>query len=439
MLDMANQAPPPVPATTVASHVDAATATAALSDPELPVVDELLVAGVPGPIAAAVEAVGGDAVEARLRQVTWWPGSSCTGRWDVEVTGGPLAGTRDMVVTTKSAPDGAFEVAAEDDRLAVWAVPHDPFLPGLPGALDPEVAADVVTSLGGRSGPAHTSLRAHRPTRRAVVEVTGQGSPLYFKVVAPARARRLHDRHVELSHHLPVPPSLGVDDERGIVAMDHLTAPTLRRVLEDPAATLPDPAELLTLATDFPSVEDPVEVSSPTERLPGLAGLLGVIMPAEADRLAWLLDAIGDDPVTDRRPAHGDFHEAQVLVSAGHVAGLLDVDGAGLARPADDAATMLGHLALWARLSRHPDRSQGFANTFLRHADAVLDPVDLRLRVAAVIAGLATGPFRVQQDNWPAETSWRIDLAVRWVQSAHRVAASREGVDDEGPLTDVTG
>jgi hypothetical protein len=34
--------------------------------------------------------------------------------------------------------------------------------------------------------------------------------------------------------------------------------------------------------------------------------------------------------------------------------------------------------------------------------------------VAAVLLGLATGPFRVQQPDWPARTAARLTLAERW-------------------------
>jgi len=48
----------------------------------------------------------------------------------------------------------------------------------------------------------------------------------------------------------------------------------------------------------------------------------------------------------------------------------------------------------------------------------VTDPVSLRLRTAAVVLGLATGPFRVQEANWPAVTERRIALSEEWVLSA---------------------
>ena len=57
----------------------------------------------------------------------------------------------------------------------------------------------------------------------------------------------------------------------------------------------------------------------------------------------------------------------------------------------------------------------------LREWDSWVDPIDLRRRVAAVIIGLATGPFRVQVETWPTEVRRRLDLAERWVESADRV------------------
>jgi hypothetical protein len=61
----------------------------------------------------------------------------------------------------------------------------------------------------------------------------------------------------------------------------------------------------------------------------------------------------------------------------------------------------------------------------------MVDPIDLRRRVAAVVLGLATGPFRVQRDNWPSATLQRIEMAERWLTSA-RLVSRRRGRSDTG-------
>lgn len=38
----------------------------------------------------------------------------------------------------------------------------------------------------------------------------------------------------------------------------------------------------------------------------------------------------------------------------------------------------------------------------------------LQARVAGVLVGLATGPFRVQQPDWAAATKARVALAEQW-------------------------
>src|SRR5690606_21752651 len=161
--------------------------------------------GIPGPVQAAVSATGGSIAAIRLAEVTWWPGRSLTAAWEATVEGGALAGPGRYVVTTQRAPAGAVLVGDGQEAVAVWKVPHDPFLPALPAALQADVATHVVARLGGRIEQASTRLRAYRPTRRAVIEVTGQGHRVYFKLVKPHRLHRLHDRHRDLAGHLPVP------------------------------------------------------------------------------------------------------------------------------------------------------------------------------------------------------------------------------------------
>ncbi len=98
---------------------------------------------------------------------------------------------------------------------------------------------------------------------------------------------------------------------------------------------------------------------------------------------------------------HGDLYEAQLLLAGGDVVGVLDVDGAGAGQRIDDLANLLGHLAV---LGHHGYRRE-------LAAGLPVAPADLATRVAAVVLGLATGPFRVQSRGWPQATEARLALA----------------------------
>ena len=392
--------------------------TASLTDSALPVLPELLTDQVPGPLAAAVGAAGGVVTAVAVSQVTWWPGRSATVSWDAIVEGGPLAGRATYVATTLEAPEGAVLVGDGAEQVALWKVPHDPFLPALATVLQPAVAASVVADLGGQITNPSTRLRAYRPSRRAVIEVTGAGHRVYLKLVKPRRLAALHQRHLDLDGILPIPEPLGINPDLGLLAMRSMTGATLREVLEDPTGSLPAPEVIAGLPGTLPRLARAATVVSAIEAVPRVAELLRRLLPMEADRIAWLTEQIGPDEVTERVPAHGDYHEAQLLVQDGQVSGILDVDTLGLARPGDDPGTMLGHLAVWHTMSAQPERVAAYASELQRRWETGLDARDLRLRAAARILGLAAGPFRVQQEGWPVETSRRLTLAQHWVESA---------------------
>lgn len=399
--------------------------TSRLRDPDLPAVSTLLDSQPPSPLRAAVDAAGGTLEEARVTGVTWWPGSSITVTYRAEVTGGEASGPQEFVAMAGSIPEGALVVSAGDETVGVWRVPHDPGLPGLAAALDPRRAGEVLSALGAVTTRVRTRMRAYRAGRRSVVSVEGSEPGLFFKVVGPSQVGPLHARHRAFPAVLPVPRSMGVDRRLGILALEALPGRTLRRALEDLSVEPPPPSEVVELVSDLPPPQDHRSAPSPIERAPRLASLLEKVVPEEAVRIARLVEAIGDDDVVERVPVHGDYYEAQVLVAGDRIAGLLDVDTYGWGRPSDDPATMLGHLAVWARLSREPTRVNRYAAELLRRWDARVDPADLRRRVAAVVLGLATGPFRVQRADWPGETSARLDLAERWVASSARVDERR--------------
>jgi hypothetical protein len=132
----------------------------------------------------------------------------------------------------------------------------------------------------------------------------------------------------------------------------------------------------------------------------------------------------------------GDFHEAQLLVQRQRICGLLDVDTYGLGHRVDDLATLIGHLAILALTSSRRSSIERYAAGLLAGFDPTVNPVLLRYAVADVMLGLATGPFRVLEPAWPANTDARIALAERWAASARRVAQMRQvSARPHSPLT----
>jgi hypothetical protein len=400
--------------------------TEKLRDRDVPAVQVLLADGVPLPLTTIFAEAGVTIERALAMQVTWWPGKSVVVRYRAQCSGA-LRGEHQIVACAGDIPGGAAVVEGDGIQIGVWRVPHDPALPGLAAALDPRAVGQLVHDLGIADGPVRTRLRAYRPCRRAVVEVRSSRALVYLKVVRPVEVERLHRRHISFPAGFPAAASLGFDADLGVLAVKALPGVTLRRAFEDHEAALPAPGDLAGLLRQLSIPPDGSQFPSPLEQLPALVRLLSLILPGQARRVEELAERIGDETLPATIAVHGDFHEAQLLVEGGKIAGILDLDTHGLGRSADDPATMIGHLAVLQTVSGHPDRVRDYAATLSRIWDLKVDPADLRRRVAAVIIALATGPFRVQRETWPLEVRRRLDLAQNWVESAERV--------DEGSLT----
>lgn len=396
--------------------------TGSLVDPKVPALEVLLTEGIPEPLQAALASEGLVVVDSRPVQVTWQPGTRVHVRYQTTLAGAGLDGPHQLVAASGRIPSGALVVESDDFSVGVWRVPHDPKLPGFPAAVDRARVSQLLWELGAPEKAVTARLRAYRPGRRAVIEARGVEHSIYLKVLRTERVEQLHRNHLHLGPHLPVPESLGFSNQMGIVALQTLPGVTLRTALEDPRKRLPRAADLIGCLSSLPAPTGKhLLAASVIERVPEIAALLRSLLPERADRVACLVDSIGEETVTELVPVHGDFYEAQAMVDRGAVVGLLDLDTYGWGRPADDLATMIGHLAVWQSLSSQPERVRNYGQALLRIADRLLDPIDLRRRISAVVLSLAPGPFRVLLPDWPIETERRIGLAERWTESALRV------------------
>lgn len=392
-------------------------ASSHLVDEALPGFDELVHRETPGPVAALYEKAGAPIESISLIQTTWWPGRQLTTRYRVKSDRGGLDGSRDVVAMIGNVPDGATLVEGPDVTVGLWVVPDDPMLPGLASAMHAPTVSKVLSDLGSDEEVLRCRLRAYRPGRRAVVEVQAGRSSIFLKVVPPSDVEGLHAKHRHLSEFMAVPDSLGLAKELGIVAMPAVPGADLRSALRSGGA-LPEPLVIAGMVEDLPTPAEEWVTRSPIEGLSHILTLLENLLPRERPRLSELAERIGGERDDVRVPVHGDFHEAQILADGGRPLGLIDVDTYGWGRPGDDAATMLGHLHLLAPSTHRPAGTISLAQALNRYWDSRYDPVDLRLRTAAVVLGLATGPFRVNRPSWPEETRARIDIAEQWVESA---------------------
>ena len=122
------------------------------------------------------------------------------------------------------------------------------------------------------------------------------------------------------------------------------------------------------------------------------------------------------------------------------ITGVVDIDTVGPGRRADDLACLLAHLSTVQRMSA--DQAIGLnrlLNLWMPVFEARVDPTELRLRAAAVVISLATGPYRspaaavgcgdcdhAQRRRGPGaqRRPWRARSAAHWTP----VAGARQAV-----------
>ena len=237
---------------------------------------------------------------------------------------------------------------------AVWLYPDDPSLPTLRRVTDVASATGVLSSLGVPGNPTAVRVISYRPGRRAVVRVDTEGQSLFLKVVEPGKAESIAERHelFRLSG-LPVPKPLGWSPE-GLIVMSGLPGVEAQSVvgsIGDHAAFLDQVEFVCSLLAAAPSVN--TARPSLFRRLDWYLERLTEALPDDRDRILAAGEAITRRGATGLEfeytpvPIHGDLHLGQLFVDPqvpSVIAGILDIDTAGVGDPADDAGAFYAHL-----------------------------------------------------------------------------------------------
>ncbi|CAN5637879.1 hypothetical protein BH11ACT6_BH11ACT6_15500 [soil metagenome] len=326
-----------------------------------------------------------------------------------------VAATGDRITSGAAVLAGEFDGAAV--QVGVWRWQQDPALPGLATASHPVRLAQLLAGGGIRvAGPLRISVRAYRPGQRAVLEVSDSCSRWFVKVVPPVAVAGLQRRHALLSAVLPVPPIVAADAD-GLIVLAEAPGTLLRHLVSRDApygTALPNPKALQQLLDRLPSSlsQLPARVSH-LQRVEQSVRVLQLTAGASA-----LLEQVADELRSAPRqqhlevPVHGDFHDGQLLFDGGRISSVIDIDTAGRGERADEWAALLGHLSVYGLSS---PRARSYGAEVLAFASRQVDADDLRLRTAAVVLGLATGPFRTQRPDWRDRTSMRLALAHQWL------------------------
>ena len=197
----------------------------------------------------------------------------------------------------------------------------------------------------------------------------------------------------------------------------------LREAVNNAGAGACSPDQLWDLLERLPDAVSGLPLRAPWAANAGhYAEVIGVSLPmhrAWARALAASVETALAGRDAGDEPVHGDFYEAQVLVDAGRITGLLDVEPVGPGHRVDDLGCLLGHLSVLATMDGTvgagvTDAVQQWSPWFDHH----VDPRELRAVAAGVTLSLATGPFRTQDHGWEQATERRLGPVERWLEAA---------------------
>lgn len=401
-----------------------------LDDAVLPAAAYLTSPAAADVLGAALAAGGAELRSSEPNHVQYRPESDLVVRYKAEVAypdGRVAVETLVAATTVHGPPPGTVPVEAELDdgevlSVGVWRWPFDPVLVGLEAAVVPAQAQDRLAGIV--AGPVQLEVVAYRPCERTVVRVTGpDGGELYVKVVPPHQVAELAERHRALgAAGVPVPEVLIADEATGWIAMTALRGPTLRQQLKTGARPWPGADAFRDLTRQFAAADLP-QVAPVRPRVfdaSGHAAMLATVVKhqkARLDELAARFRA-AEDRVRVRCGAiiHGDLYEAQLVLDGERISGVLDIDDAGPGDPLDDFANLLGHLVYRATTTTDAAIRAAigdYAIELRRRFGADIDPAELDEAIAAVLVGLATGPYRIQQAGWEQVVLQQLDHAER--------------------------
>jgi len=381
---------------------------------------------------AAVEHAGGQLGDWKLDHVDTNPEQSTTATYLAQVTW-PWGERPELLgVSARSGAllptDRGAEVFADGNReVAVWLYPHDPDLPGLPRAAFPDQLAELFNAENvlGRPVTADSlvvSMIGYRPRRRAVVKVAVRDSPevFYIKVLRSKVFGDVMDRHrLLLDAGIPAPRVAFVTPDHLLVTRE-LPGESLATAVfhaDDPCTA----QQLIGALDAMPSTVAQLERRPPwTDAVGHYVAMVTSAMPELGPDLAWAAQQITSGlaglPPGDEA-THGDYHEGQLRVAEGRIVGILDIDTIGPGRRADDLACLMAHLSTIQHMNPAQEaRVRDLLARWVPVFDERVDPVELRLRTAAVVISLATGPYRGQETAWRETTTIMVRTAVALIK-----------------------
>lgn len=312
-------------------------------------------------------------------------------------------------------------------RAAVWLYPHDPDLPGLKRATFASTMAGILNEaavLPSRVAARELTLTivAYRPRRRAVVKVDirSANATFYVKVLRERFFADVLNKHLILrSAGVPAPEVVAHTDDFLLVLRALPGHPLAQAIFDEDAPCKAE--QLIAILDAMPtSVAKLARRPAWPDSVQHYARLVGEPLPELRPELDRLVRVIGDGLsglTKGDEPTHGDFHEGQVHVGSGRILGILDVDTIGPGRRADDLACLIAHLATINGMNADQEaRVRALLAAWVPVFDRRVDPVELRLRSAAVIISLATGPYRLQEAGWAQQTQSMIQSATALVR-----------------------
>lgn len=319
--------------------------------------------------------------------------------------------------------DEVFGVSASGEKTDVWLYPEDPALPGLPRATYSGSVAEILNESGYYSKPVDASqlrlkMIVYRPLRRAILraDVIPTQETFYLKVHQDRVFESVLHRHNLLANAgLPVPQLVAATYDKIMVSKQLLGKPWNEAIFSDSKAVTGE--KIVSLLDSLPA-----DVAKLDRRPPWAYGaehyaeLTKTVAPNLSVKVDWLLQQIQEglaDIPLGNEATHGDFHESQVFVSQGQITGLLDIDTVGPGRRADDLGCLIAHLTTIQNMNKaQTAKVHQLIQSIVPVFDERVDPIELRLRAAAVILSLATGPYRSQEQGWEQRTRLIVNAGV---------------------------